>query len=217
MEVRLNEFGIEIIGAREVIGQNVIMSQGEYKIKLYNHHNVRCDAYVKVNGESAGVFRIDPNDTITLERPSQEQRRFTFVSEHSSAAREAGEIPGRLVNGLVEATFKLEQEARVYEVAPMMSYQRSESKVAGSPRLQSRTMSRASARRSPRVEAGTTVLGRYSNQRFVKVGLLDYDLNATTTITLRLVLEKPYSPRYVSMSPRRTRVPPRPFNGHLVE
>lgn len=60
----------------------------EYKIKIINHKpDLRCDAFVHIDGKLIGVFRIEKNQQIIIERPVEKARKFTFYKIDSEEAK----------------------------------------------------------------------------------------------------------------------------------
>jgi hypothetical protein len=204
----------------------------EYRIKLVNGTNRRCDVAVELEGESIGRWRIDAHDDLIIERPVDRARKFTFLSEMSMEAIDAGVIPGDSSNGLVVATFYPEKE-RVYEAMAAsprgLRTSAAPSSAAPSSSLSSNAPASLMARSSPAYESGATVLGDHSHQKFGQVRALrddEIDWNNITKIQLRLVVRKlhpvpspvprpypihsthrtPYPGRIDESSPRYTRV-----------
>lgn len=85
-----------------------------YKIKLRNRGSSRCDAKVEVDGVDAGTFRINGGSSVTLERPSNVAKKFTFYRGGSAGAAKAGYSKGRETNGLVKVTFIAEKDCEVF-------------------------------------------------------------------------------------------------------
>jgi hypothetical protein len=80
----------------------------EYKLKLSNNRNTKCDAEVFIDNETVGIWRIGSNDSIIIERPVKINRKFTFLKENSIEARQSGISSGLSYNGLVKIVFKPE-------------------------------------------------------------------------------------------------------------
>ena len=102
----LNNFSVRIIGANEVPGGYVeIPHNTKYKIALSNRRNVPCDAAVKIDGKSVGVWRIEAFSHIVLERPAHDDGKFTFYAAGTLKAEKAGLASDSPNLGLVEVTF----------------------------------------------------------------------------------------------------------------
>lgn len=110
----VDRFGHEIPGKRNGEGAWIVpfpntRDNSEYKIRLINNHPTRCDAFLTVDDKFMGKFRLNAFDSWSIERPSQDQRKFEFHAETSRVAREAGVTPGRFTNGLVSVEFMPEK------------------------------------------------------------------------------------------------------------
>lgn len=112
-----NGFSIEIIhtglnAPKHLIGGANYFSlpqKAEYKIKLSNNKHTRADAHVYIDGEKMGVWRIPSNGSISIERPVDNNKKFTFLKENTSEAREGGIVSGKNENGLIKVIFKPEK------------------------------------------------------------------------------------------------------------
>lgn len=171
-----------------------IPHRSEYRIRLSNTNGSRCDATVWIDDINVGVWRINSYDSIILERPADESRKFVFLRENSDEAYETN-IRKRSNNGLIKVVFKPEQRIICYEHASPKIYYN-----------QSATLSSYSA--------GATVLGDRSDQRFDSVKALDsIDEDNVTTIYARLVVDNNRENKfgYVSLNKdvRSTKVPRR--------
>lgn len=163
-------------------------NMSQYSIVIRNGHSTRCDAEVHVDGEEVGQWVVRPYSTITIDRPSDMARKFTFVDEESTIARRTGAVAGDDMNGVISVIFKPAKEERA--------------QVRSSPTMSSRSAS--PERRSLR--SGVTVLGDESEQRFGTERALtsrEIDWHLSTEVSLRLVID---TQRYIPLSPR---YPPR--------
>lgn len=77
----------------------------EYQIELSNTRSTDAMVEVYVEGDSIGTWFIPAHDRITIERPADTARKFTFFSEGDSRATQAGVVYGAENNGLVKAVF----------------------------------------------------------------------------------------------------------------
>ena len=79
----------------------------EYTVRLTNNTNQYVNALLKIDSDTMGKWRISPRSSINVERPVHNSRKFVFVEENSSEAREGGVRQGSASqsNGLVEVTF----------------------------------------------------------------------------------------------------------------
>ena len=62
----------------------------QYKIELSNNSDTRCDVAIQVDGKDIGSWRIDGYSTTTIERPANDNGKFTFYMCETSEASEAG-------------------------------------------------------------------------------------------------------------------------------
>ena len=114
----LGNFSASIVGKSDNNGY-VPMKHGEqYRINLQNYDNQkRCAAEVKVDGKVVGLFRIRAGGSLTLERPSNENGRFTFYKDGTPEASKAGlDSVTRSDKGLVSVTFKPEKHVQPVEL-----------------------------------------------------------------------------------------------------
>ena len=166
----------------------------EYAIRLFNDRDIIADAEVYVDGELVGSWRIDAHDSITIERPGDIRRKFTFFSERSSEAFEAGVERGRDENGLIKVVFKPKKQIRYERMSP-----RSTGRYYASTPM---------AMMQSDYESGTTVLGDKSYQNFGSTRALrsdEIDWSNVTEIIVRLIARRSgYRDR-----PRYSRIPPR--------
>ena len=119
-----NGFGLEIVTSGIDLsrpnGEYVALRNGsEYKIRLCNQRETRCDVDVHVDGEKIGSWRINPFDCIAIERPVDDSHMFTFFSERSYQASRANVNVGNFNNGLISATFY--PEKKHYHPEPILS------------------------------------------------------------------------------------------------
>src|SRR5690348_10484827 len=114
-------FGLAIIVDDKVVapvnndGIYIPLDNGSnYKIRLSNKHEYRCDAEVTIDGEDIGTFRLKPYQTSTIERPGDVAKKFTFYRETSGVAQRAGVTEGKEENGLIQVRFIPEKRRRIY-------------------------------------------------------------------------------------------------------
>lgn len=108
----LNEFSVRVPeGNEKSSGYVEIEHNTQYTIQLRNYRYVRCDATVSVDGKIVGVFRLNANGSLRLERPSHDKGRFTFYKAGTKEASKAGisSIPYN-DRGLISVTFVPEKE-----------------------------------------------------------------------------------------------------------
>lgn len=223
MSVSLNEFAVKIVGddvshfKRGAYHYYGIPHLGEYRIKLTNDRETRCDAEVSVDGESVGKWRINPHSSITVERPAKLNRRFVFVEEGGSTARGAGVVSGRRDNGLITVVFRPEKESRSWFMPSyinrtnkclemnsrngMRAQEQCYSNVANESMgmgtgmgmgIMDNEMDCATATGVTNdFRSGATILGAGTDQHFTSATPLDeVDRENITTVNLRLVVKR---------------------------
>lgn len=179
----------------------------EYSLSLSNDRSSRCDAYVYIDGENVGVWRISPYSTINIERPANVKRKFVFLAEDSVEAEDAGIPPGSSENGLVKVIFKPEKLHTSICKDSQQSY--------GMNRMDGHNFSLG--RSADSFSAGATGLGDRSFQSFSTVGKLSsIDHSNVTTIQTRLVVPNYHSsPRVVRLRDGLKRTPyPKRIHSH---
>jgi hypothetical protein len=79
-------FSVNIIVGGQLVpsdenGHVLLHNGDEYNISMTNNNNFcKCDAEIKIDNVSIGIFRIDTNKTTIIERPIKTINRFKFVS-----------------------------------------------------------------------------------------------------------------------------------------
>ena len=213
--MRVGNFSVIVPEGREHGSGHVGLRHGSvYQIRCLNHwHDRRCDAEVTVDGKILGSYRLDASGTITLERSYLDNGRFTFFRADSPEGQAvlAGEVtPSN--RGLIQVTFRPEYKPLpVFRKAYFAPYPNMETPTyppQWKPEpLVARGMSTNDCNpSSPQfvncsapvgASAGVTGLTGHSDQSFVTVSNLNYDLSGEVVITLRLVCEEstPSEPR----------------------
>lgn len=243
--IRLDRFSVNVLPdhgiAHEFQEQGAyyvaLPDRSEYSLQLNNYGNTIADATITIDGDVAGTWRVNPRNSITIERPAYIQKKFTFVDENGPEAQEAGVVRGNNQNGLITIEFRTKKEPYVlsspqrvlrdssaYASPPRYPSPRHLTSMAGSSHLESASLRAAasmhsnpnSLRSASAYSSGATVLGDYSSQRFVDVEPIrpdQVDYQHSPTITFRLVVDRfQGSPRYSrigSYMPSRTPYPPR--------
>ena len=224
------EFSVTIPEGIEQAGGYVAINHlQQYSIVLHNDDTIRrCDAEIFVDGKSIGSFRIGPRNTVKLERPYNDQGRFTFYRSGSTDASAAGEATiSEQDKGLISVIFRPERLINAPIVRssashPSLSDIRTDtlgydtdtkcdwaetytpsSNMRSCPPRQHTNCSKKS------ISAGITGLSGKSSQQFVNVAPLDYDKDLEVTINLRLICDErgQTGARPLQGSPRTTCVP----------
>lgn len=175
----LNNFGFGIVGGKEIDGYVLMIHGTKYKLKLWNFDlQLRCDAAIKIDGKELGIWRIEKNQSIELERPENDRGCFTFYKAGTVEAVQSGlEVGDEL--GLIEVTFCPEKAPVPKPFVPqqpsaMDFWEKDED-------LES--LRRQIDSPSP----GGTGLSGYSQDEYVSAGEIDHDYSKTTTIYVRLI------------------------------
>jgi hypothetical protein len=172
--MRLQDYSVAIPQGTETGNGYVEMAHGsQYNLLLSNHSGRKTDAEVYVDGKSVGVFRLDPYQSWSIERPVNEKKLFTFFNDGSAEFYQSdlGNVSKNDL-GLITVIFKPEKR-----VQPTYKYR--------GPSGQSiNTMYSCST--SEYSSGGTGLTGR-SNQEFREVKNLEYSNDEFLSINLRLV------------------------------
>ena len=156
----------------------------KYSIKLQNHAGTLCDATITLDDDNVGTFRIRPYETIEIERPSYNNKQFTYFKGGSSQSLKAGYEKGNSNNGLVKVVFKPGKKP------PFVNFSQLESTTLGSSSsspygfsnstsLRHSTNTKSckhsmTSTRTNNLSEGITGLSGHSNQSFHELALLDY-------------------------------------------
>lgn len=170
--MQLNKFSIGIQNGVETSQGYVRMRHNsEYQIRLGNDDNVVADAIVKIDGIEIGVWRIPANRNITIERPANVDRKFTFYKLGSSEGDQAG-LERNNDLGLISVDF----------IPAKSIYQN----LRGS-HIESGSKGVTFGGNTRGFSAGGTGLGNHSDQQFGQAQSIDRDYANQVTINLRLV------------------------------
>jgi len=198
--MKLGNFTLQVVGGHEFSNGQVEITHGRtYKIRMRNHLPRRVDCVLWVDGDTVGTFRLSAYQTMTIDRPADKARLFTFFKLGTAEAAQAGLVDNSEI-GLITGEFypELEPEPIIVQwtardVFPM---------AACSDEPVSKGVNHS---------AGGTGLTGHSSQEFINVGAINRDYKNKVTIHLRLVCKddvpeiEPLGKK-VSMS---TAVPPR--------
>jgi hypothetical protein len=107
----LNDFSVRIPGKKETSGY-VELNHGEtYSINIKNSRSVRCEAVITIDGKDMGTLLLKPYESVNLERPINEAKKFTFYRINSQEAADSG--LNKVDNdelGLISVEFKPEKK-----------------------------------------------------------------------------------------------------------
>ena len=195
----LNNCNLRISEGKELENGYVELTHNtEYRVILGNQKSVRCDAYLEIDGKHVGTWRLNPHDSITLERPAHDDGRFTFYQIGTTEAYTAGLVEGDAKLGLVKAIVTPELIQRQTEL------------MLGESREVGNLNKRAAKKPARNYAPGGTGLSGKSDQKFINVGPMKLDHSQRTEINLRLIARK-VSQQPRPLTPFSTPVPP-PIN-----
>jgi hypothetical protein len=149
-------------GNHLLTGHVEMRHQAQYTINLTNDAQEQCDAQVVIDGKHVGTWRIPPCSKVEIERPADDDGRFTFYRLHSSDGRRSG-LRNDEDLGLITVTFMPEVTQKLY------SCDEEPIKIMFSKR------------------AGGTGLSGVSSQRFSTAEYIEHDHAKKEIIHLRLI------------------------------
>ena len=230
----LNNFSVRIPEGVETQSQYVEMRHRQkYSISLRNNRDVRCDADIVIDGKLVGTWRIEAGESIRLERPADEAKKFTFYKADSEEGQQVeADNVDKQEKGLVEVIFRPEmkivplmrvQEPQPWQTTwdstwyttidggacdnnvPISTYYSSEA--SAEPKI---TATRSADIGRKNYGEGVTGLSGHSNQQFNTTFSLVYDEAETTIIHLRLVAveDERQNPQPLRAVRNSTDVPP---------
>lgn len=191
----LNQFSVRVPEGQESGGYVELCHDTQYTLMLRNNRDVRCDAKVEIDGKHVGTWRLLAGNSLRLERPAQDDGRFTFYKVGTSEAYKVGLQEDDPNLGLVRVTF-------TPEMATDWSYTAA---IAGASSWDSGSIARGVTAKSFLSVGGTGLSGK-SSQSFVTVNNLKYDYSQQTVIHLRLVAKNGDGPR--PLTAYSTQIPP---------
>ena len=199
-----NDYELNIEGGQKDLNGYVVMQHGQhYKVSMRNKTNKRCQASLTIDGKHIADYIINSYQTISIERPVDSIKKFTFYRTDVSypTPAQTGIIAGKYQNGVIEVTFIPEKQ---FKTSPIVSYCRDDMFMNTS--LGARTHSFNSNSFLPSrqlsfnsvcednysdreyTEGGTGLSG-HSNQLFHTASRLDLDNFKQVTLSLRLVAD----------------------------
>lgn len=226
-----NGYSVRIVGGKEKENGYVALSHDQqYQLCLKNAKDHPCDAEVRIDGKHVGTWRIEAHRSLTLERPAHDHGKFTFYEVDTPEGRAAQLSKANPNLGLVSVTFKPGTVVTARPLTVMSPttwhwyypvtqtnathYTRDTSNDtwilvncpdSGINYCSVDSVPLAAPDTLKRLAAGGTGVSGYSNQTFHEVTELNYDLDATVTINLRLVSDKDH---IRPLTPSATPVPP---------
>jgi hypothetical protein len=193
---RTNTYGIGVSTVRGKVRSKMINGHryialphnSEYTIHLINNSPKRCNVDLFIDGKKMGGWRIDAQRKISLERPANLNKKFTFVKEGSWQAQMGGITSGASKNGLIEARFTPEKD-RFYDDY----YTNSEGNSFNNALPNSGSFSNSLRNSAPsnsldNYSSGATVFGGNSHQQFTTASHMEEDTSNTVTHYVRLIV-----------------------------
>ena len=186
-----------------------------YSVVLQNDNSTRCDVELFIDDIKMGKWRIDPHNSVELNRPTNTDNKFYFVEENGMDAALGNVVAGSQSNGVITATFYPEEYVdRPIAVDDYLQFNtvvpsvnglefnaptRAQNNCYGAQCFRAALGSGASVMnehvaplsRSYSYGSGATVLKGRSNQRFGRSPpLVNIDSSRVTELSLRLVVDR---------------------------
>lgn len=188
--MRVSDFSVVIAqGIEKQTGYVEMIHGTQYHVRLINHASERCDAKVVIDGKHIGTWRVNSKSSIDLERPADDDGKFTFYRCGSKEAYNSDIEPAD-DTGLIQVTFMPEHKSyqdecirNMKDTDMMLDYDLCDMSYA----------------------PGGTGLSGKSDQAFETVAPLEYDDEQFTIINLRLVAKTDTAR---PLNPLRNNVPP---------
>lgn len=195
-EVTLNGYSLSVLDRFSTLdklpGGNyyALPHRSEYRIKLINDHDYRCNAHVHMDGHSVGVWCMKAFEHLIIERPVNAPYKFTFLNDKSSVSRDLAANVGQNERGLIKVRFEPERTPAVYSVySPIKFFDSDRFDISFN------STNQGMSNKAMNFGSGVTGLGNRSEQRFGRARTtLDIDRDKITTLYCRLVVDKKKSP-----------------------
>jgi hypothetical protein len=183
----LNGYSVRVPEGDERAHGYVHLRHGQtYSLVLGNKSSCRCDVTVAIDGKDIGTWRMERGQTVTLERPANEAKLFTF---YKATSAEGVQVGGGVLSddrGLLRVTFVPEDTARPTTIMRGQSAFHASIGDSISPQGLPDYAS-VNCMASPSVSSGVTGLSGHSSQEFGVAGHMRLDHGATQVVNLRLV------------------------------
>lgn len=181
-----------------------------YKVVLYNDSDRRVNAELYIDGERMGKWRINSFSHITIERPTDVNRKFVFVKENSWEASMGDVQSGKSSNGLIEVKFIPEKANRfegsyfnMVNTSGSICGYKNECVRGSKNAIDNQFLSTNSFKDGYNYEAdfssGATVLGENSLQRFGEADSMTEDRSKIVIKRVRLLLDLNESTPFISL------------------
>lgn len=189
--MRVNNFSVQIPQGVERDNQLVEVPHGTpFAVVLGNHRDRRCDATLTVDGAVVGVFRLGPNERLTVEGPPDDpaKGRFTFYRADSADGAAAGAAGvARADRGRV--TVRFQPEYRLVPRAPGGGVLRSVNLCSAGPAAGPTCYAGPRGQSAGQdLAAGVTGLSGRTDQAWRPADEIDHDPAGEVVIHLRLAV-----------------------------
>lgn len=202
----LNNFSVRIPQGIEQSGGYVELEhKTQYTLVLTNARPTRCDAEVEIDGKRVGVWRLQQQSSISLERPAHDSGRFTFYKVDTIEGKKAGLDAFDSHTGLIKVTFTPEVETPPQPPVFALEAEVAENLVRGCSEPERHGLPQPTSPSKAYSPGGTGLSGR-SSQSFQVAESIVHDDRQQTIIHLRLVARDVDEPR--PLTPFSTPVPP---------
>lgn len=218
----LNGFSVRVEGGKERSGYVELAHRQKYALILGNQRAEACDAKVTIDGQVVGTWRINSYGSIRIERPAEDDGRFTFYAHGTSEAAEAGINSEDYLSGVISVEFVPSvryirgftdprppvihrwNDYDYWWERPTVFYTSS----TGNTGPQGTVGDVGCYGFSSHAVGGGTGLSGQSYQEFYNAPELQLDYSQSTTINIRLVLRQWNSDRPRPLSMHSNPVPP---------
>jgi hypothetical protein len=178
--MKISGFMLAIPEGRELTSGHVEMKHGQtYRIRLGNFFSTRCDAILRIDGETVGRWRLESGQCSTIERPATSNGKFTFLVLDS--VRGQG-LKRNTETGLIVAEFYPEDPEPLEETV-----------LFAKPRMMEEQPPTHNLPENAEIDthdAGGTALTGHSNQAFKPAPSMRVFDTPLAVISLRLVARK---------------------------
>ncbi len=184
-----------------------------YRIILKNNSPRRVNADVYVDGENVGKWRINGWNTISLERPANINRKFTFVKENSREAIMGDVTSDSTSNGLIEVKFVPEEERHQVMYMENVMYDTGNRTAQNAQNERSEAPHRSDMMFKNAIEeiynfsSGATVLGNQSSQRYGTADSMIEDRSKIVIKRVRLIIDETSNKPFISIKTNRFHQP----------
>jgi hypothetical protein len=188
MTNNISKFNVEILVNDKplqeyptVKGTGVLLKNNTpYKIKLINNENSRCDAIMKIDGNYIGTYRLHPNSSNIIERPSKFSRSFMFV-KFNNTFNELNKNNNPI--GLLEITFNPEKQVGFRSV-------KSSNIDEDNMDIETPSIINQNGLIDKSYQYGYTVFDKISSQKFKTVPLItEVDYSKVTDLKIEMYLD----------------------------